>query len=361
VRPAVTTALLATALLVAAAVFDAEPLYVPGVAFLALSAGAAVWVSAGARGITIGRTVGASRVEEEQRVRVDLVVAIGGIPPPACRVEDKLLPTAAAIPLLEREHRIAIDVRFARRGRKVLAPPRVVVRDPLGLATRVVAGPSPVDVLVLPRIEPVVAAAGAGAAPAVGTRRGRPFLAAEVDFDGLRPYRLGAAASRIVWPALARRGELLERRLLSEGDTRPLVVLDSCAPASEDALDAAVRAAASLAVHLAHGGGCAILLPGDRRTVTLDPRLLGWPHVHARLALVVGAERSAVASFPTRRGPVFYVAARTLSRPPRALAHAPGGGRVLVVPGTLPGRRAAFTVAGCTGYELSVTGLREAA
>jgi hypothetical protein len=35
------------------------------------------------------------------------------------------------------------------------------------------------------------------------------------------------------------------------------------------------------------------------------------------------------------------------------LAHAPGGGRVLVVPGALAGRRAAFSVAGCLGYELS--------
>ena len=49
---------------------------------------------------------------------------------------------------------------------------------------------------------------------------------------------------------------------------------------------AAVRACASLAVHLARHGGCALLLPGDRRPVTLDPELAGWPHLHARLALV---------------------------------------------------------------------------
>ena len=50
---------------------------------------------------------------------------------------------------------------------------------------------------------------------------------------------------------------------------------------------------------------------------------------------------------------MFYVAARVPARPPRALAHAPGGGRVLVVPGTMAGRRAVLTVAGCAGYELS--------
>ncbi|HWH94992.1 MAG TPA: hypothetical protein VNT03_14115, partial [Baekduia sp.] len=60
-----------------------------------------------------------------------------------------------------------------------------------------------------------------------------------------------------------------------------------------------------------------------------------------------------LAGLATRRGPIVYVAARRLTRPPRALAHAPGGGRVLVVPDEIAGRRAAFAVAGCLGYELS--------
>ena len=43
----------------------------------------------------------------------------------------------------------------------------------------------------------------------------------------------------------------MERKLISEADSRPLVVLDPRAPASPEALDAAVRAAGSLAVHFA--------------------------------------------------------------------------------------------------------------
>ena len=45
-----------------------------------------------------------------------------------------------------------IDVRFARRGRKLLAPPRVAVRDPFGLMVRIVRG-APIatdEVLILP-------------------------------------------------------------------------------------------------------------------------------------------------------------------------------------------------------------------
>ncbi|MEA2284038.1 MAG: hypothetical protein QOJ21_81, partial [Solirubrobacteraceae bacterium] len=60
-----------------------------------------------------------------------------------------------------------------------------------------------------------------------------------------------------------------------------------------------------------------------------------------------------LAGLATRRGPVFFVAASAAARPPRALAHAPAGGRVHVVPGTVTGRRALFSVAGCTAYELS--------
>jgi hypothetical protein len=54
-----------------------------------------------------------------------------------------------------------------------------------------------------------------------------------------------------------------------------------------------------------------------------------------------------------RRGPVFYVGARRAPGAPRALLHAPGGARLLVVPAVLAERRPVFTVAGCWGYELT--------
>ena len=83
---------------------------------------------------------------------------------------------------------------------------------------------------------------------------------AELEIDGLRPYREGAPASRIHWPTVARRGEILERRLVAELDAAPLIVVDPSAPSGEEDLDKAVRAAASLCVHLAREGGCAVLL-----------------------------------------------------------------------------------------------------
>ena len=72
-------------------------------------------------------------------------------------------------------------------------------------------------------------------------------------------------------------------------------------------------------------------------------------------AAMRGRARPAPAALAGRRGPVLYVAAQRVHRSPRALANAPGGGRILVVPGELAGRRPSFSVAGCHGYELSGT------
>jgi uncharacterized protein (DUF58 family) len=371
VRPAAITALLGLALTLIAATFDAEPLYVPGIAFIVLAGSAAGWVWVGARGVSVRRTVASRRTVEEQPVIIELVVSSGRLPTPSGVIEDDLLPAPAAMAGGRHSTQLHIKARFARRGRKVLPPPRIVVSDPFGLATRVVTASDPAELLVLPRLEPVVTPPSDGDGSGLVARRGRPSIAAEVDLDGLRPYRTGAAASRIFWQGLARGGELMERRLRADGDTRPLVVLDPRRPAREEDLDAAVRATASLCVYLARAGGCALLLPGDRRPTVLEATLTGWPHLHVRLALIDGNPNHPppnVAGLSSHRGPLLYVAAYAPARAPRALAHAVGGGRYLVVPGSegapaalgngqrgerRAGRRAAFTVAGCTGYEMS--------
>ena len=126
--------------------------------------------------------------------------------------------------------------------------------------------------------------------------------AIEFEVDGLRAYRPGSPASRIHWPAVARTGELIERRLVAGADAAPLVVLDAARPTSSAALDAIVRAAASLCVHLAGTGGCAALLPSDRRATEIEPDLRGWPQVHARLAMVeAGSASPAVTASSNQR------------------------------------------------------------
>jgi uncharacterized protein (DUF58 family) len=244
--------------------------------------------------------------------------------------------------------RVRAEVTFGRRGRRVLAPPALVLRDPFGLAQRVLSGGHADEVLVLPRVLPVRATAGGGEGVAAHARAAL-IAAAETEIDGLREHQEGSPASRIHWPTVARGAGLMERKLISEADSRPLVVLDPRAPASQDALDSAVRAAASLTVHFARRTGCGLVLPGDRRAVTIEPDLLAWPQAHVRLALMEEGHAPPLSAAQNRRGLVVYVAARIVDRPPRGLGRTPGG-CLIVVPGAIAGRKAVLEVAGCQGF-----------
>jgi uncharacterized protein (DUF58 family) len=355
VRGARATALLASAFGLAAALFDTEPLWVPAATLGLVALASAAWVGLGARGVHVKRTLGARRVMEDEPVTILLDVSAGRLGLPPAMVADALLPSPVPLRTGARGGQVRIEARFARRGRRVLALPRVLVGDPLGLATRevsAVASAADDELLVLPRIEPIVAAPGGGEATRIA-RRGRLALGAETELDGIRPLRDGTPASRIFWPAVARGADPQERFLATASESRPLVVLDPRGGAGEEALDAAVRAAASLARALAGAGGCSVLLPGDRRPSDLGETLAGWAQLHARLALVGPAVGPSLASIAQRRGPIVFVSARMRARMPQALGPAHGAMRVLVVPGVLPARHAAFAVARCSGYVLS--------
>jgi hypothetical protein len=153
---------------------------------------------------------------------------------------------------------------------------------------------------------------------------------------------------------VARTGELIERRLVAGSDTAPLVVCDSARPDSPEALDAAVRAAASLCVHLARTGGCSLLIGGTRRALEVDADLHSWPQAHARLALVEPAGTPPAIS-GVRTGVVFWVAGRAGARLPESLRATPSA-RFLVVPGA--SSDAVFTVAGCCGVRAGRSGRR---
>ena len=349
------TALLAIAFGLTAALFDTEPLWVPAATLALLAAGSAAWVVLGARDVRIRRTLGARRVVEDEPVTILIDVSAGRIGLPPATVIDPLLPAPVALRTGAAGGRVRIEARFGRRGRRALSLPRVVVADPLGLATRAVgarASAGDDEILVLPRIEPVVAAGSGGEATRLA-RRGPLAAGAETELDGIRPLRDGTPASRIFWPAVARGADAQERFLATGSKSSPLVVVDPRGGASDEALDAAVRAAASLARALAQAGGCSVLLPGDRRAVELGETLAGWGHLHARLALLTASTGPSLSSIAQRRGPLVFVSARIRARMPQALGPAHGALRVLVVPGEIPSRQAAFSVAGCNGYLLT--------
>jgi uncharacterized protein (DUF58 family) len=353
-RSAIGCAALGILLLVVAGTFDAEPLYVTGSALILLGAGAGGWIALGAWGATVTRTIARRSVAEEEPLTVLVEATRGRLPLPPGWIDEALLPEPVRIAAGRSRARVRAEVTFGRRGRRVLAPPALVLRDPFGLAQRVITSDHGDEVLVLPRLSRVRATASGGEGVSAHARAAL-IAAAETEIDGLREHQEGSPASRIHWPSVARGTGMMERKLISEADSRPLVVLDPRVPASRDALDAAVRAAASLTVHFARRSGCGLVLPGDRRAVTIDPDLLAWPQAHVRLALIEDVAGPALSAAQNRRGLVVYVAARVIDRPPRGLGRTPGG-CLLVVPGGIAGRKPVLEVAGCQGFVAGRTG-----
>src|SRR3954471_20227131 len=273
-RSALGCAALGVLLLVVAGTFDAEPLYVTGAALLLLGAGAALWIGIGGHGASLGRELTARSVVEEEPLQVRIHARAGRLPLPPGWIDEPLLPEPVRLPAGRRNARVRIEATFGRRGRRNPPPRALVLRDPFGLPQRVIAGPATDEVLVRPRLYPVNLTAGGGDATPAHARASL-LAAAETEIDGLRPWREGSPASRIHWPALARGAGLMERKLTSEADSRPIVVLDPRSPTSEESLAAAVRGAGSLPVHCARRGGCALLLPGDRRAALVEADMLG--------------------------------------------------------------------------------------
>ena len=352
---------LGAALALVALVFDTASLYVPAVALLLASVGAIVWVGLAAAGAGIDTEPGPPTVEERRPYPLRVTVHTGLLPAPGGRLQTALVQDRVSLAWMS-ARRLRIDVQFERRGRRVIEPPTFTIHDPLRLVTRTVRDSGQdAELLVLPRIEPVITPGGSGGAgsgslgdgqnAAAALRGAAAGSAAELDLDGLRPYRTGTPASRIHWPAVARTGEMVERRLTAESDSAPLVVLDASKPPSEEALDAAVRAAASLCVFIARRGGLALLLPGDRRPTSMPADLAGWPAQHARLALVGPAPQRPPLARARRSGAVIWVSARP--DPPRDLSRATAGSGWLVTPLGAGNGEPEFEVAGCGGRRVT--------
>lgn len=360
------TALLGAALALAAALFDAPVLYVPGFGLLALAGGSVAWVELAARGLALRREPGPAGGVEGELHPLSVVVErrpeagsgpLARLPLPGGELRDPALESPISLPPGP-PRVLRWEVRLGRRGRRRLAPTALVLSDPLGLHRRELRSRGESELLVLPRTEPV---RFAGAEPGAdgggvgrtgrgeGRERGVPRRVPSPEVDGLRPHEDGAPASRIHWPTVARTGELFDRRLTAGGGSAHSIALEAPAGSGEAALDRAVRAAASLCLRLAPEGGCALLLPGRPRPLAIDRRLGGWPEAHAALALVEQG-RGAPAGPVARGGLAILVS--PAGNPAAAAAAAVRGVTHIVLATPLQGRRPDLEVAGCFGYGL---------
>src|SRR3954447_9434340 len=116
--PALATALLALAFGAAAALFDAEQLWVPAGVLGVLPAATRTWIALGARGVQVQRTLAARRVMEDEPVGILLEIRAGRLALPPARLVDPLLAAPVALPPGGRGGRVRIDARFGRRGRR---------------------------------------------------------------------------------------------------------------------------------------------------------------------------------------------------------------------------------------------------
>jgi uncharacterized protein (DUF58 family) len=361
------------ALILVALTFDAAVLLVPGIALVALGAVVPPWIRLAAHGARVSRRLHGDSVVEEQPLEATIDIRRGPLGLPGAELLDGF--AGGALTLAGRRSRgrrggrstVRVVARFPRRGRRRFEQPSLLLRDALGVTRVRRAGQGKLEeLLVLPRTERVnwlADESGERPESPAASAAAEPFAAVEV--DGLRPYRPGAPASRIHWPAVARGAGLLERRLRADAASGPLVVLDARTSGPAELLDAAVRAAASIALELARGTGCELLLPGERRAIRLGPDLAAWPGAHARLALVEGgADAPAPALGPrSRGGRIYYVVADRIA----ALDRLPLDTRlrcVLVAPVELAREMpdpAVLEVAGCRAFALGGHRARERA
>jgi uncharacterized protein (DUF58 family) len=325
-------------LILTAGAFGVSALFVPGaaLALIALAARLTVGLAAGRARVTL--ELGTDSVEEG--LHAPLRIRARGWPFVLSRARLRALPSVDWQPVPFRG--LSQDLRLspARRGEHRIGPAVVCFSDPFGICSRE-TGSQAARLLVLPRMHRI---ARHQLERTLRLGRARRLLDDGPDVEGLRPYRQGAAASRIHWLTVARTGRLVERRAERDAEDMPVtVVLDASFPDSAEALDSAVRAAASLCVGLAALGGCALLLPGSEEAQPIRPDLGSWPYLHARLALLQpgpGPSWGAVA----RAQSVIWVGAR------RPDSERRGAGHISATVSPLPrgDRPVLFAVAGCS-------------
>jgi uncharacterized protein (DUF58 family) len=349
VRSAGVALVLGLGLCLVGAAFAATPLYLPGIALLLIAAVATAWVFLAAREVRLVRSTGSVAVEEHADLPVGVRVMRSRVPLPGAEV--RVWAGAAAVPLSEaNDGGVTAAARFPRRGRQRLGPASVLISDPLGLCRQTVSSDVH-EVLVLPRIEPVRLADVVGEMGIFGHRVRSPVDAGTTDVDSLQPHRPGAPASRIHWPTVARTTTLMERRLVADGERSPLIVVDPRQPSNPEALDQAIRAAASLCVHLARQGGCALVLPGDRRPARIDADLSGFSQLHARLALLEPDAGAPPLACLAGADEVLWVTAAPSHC--SEVAQLRSSVRYLVSPHPQKRWQVQFTVAGCSGQRLA--------
>ncbi len=284
-------------LLVVAALFHGEQLYLMAVTLFLIPTVANLIGRALARGLTCERAAPPSCSEGERVTMTLLVTATGPLPKFFLRVEDRLPrwlrpvggPPPLVLQLRPGETRpVSYCLEPEKRGVYALASAQAVTTDPLGLHAYAQSLPCAGELLVYPTVTPLrqLFLEGGGAwgreNQDEGARRGDGL-----DFHGVREYQTGDDLRRVHWRTTARTGRLsvMEYTQGMTGDVLLALDLNRDAYAGlgegpDGALEYAVRiAAASAAYLLGRGYVVRLVAPGQSTPLVMRradevPRLL---------------------------------------------------------------------------------------
>lgn len=217
--------------------------------------------------LTLVRTVTPQLVSAGQPARVTLTLANEGLAPNGVlRLEDQVPYVLGTRPRFVVEgigqgwrHSVTYQVRSDVRGRFEIGPMAVRVSDPFGLVELGRTFRTTVPLIVTPRTVALPQIPLGGAWTGSGDNRPRAFATGSAEDVTVREYRRGDDLRRVHWRSSARVGELMVRREEQPWQSRATLFLDNRASAHRgqgiaSSLEAAVSAAASIAVHLTHRG-----------------------------------------------------------------------------------------------------------
>lgn len=238
-----------------------------GVLVLALPLVTAMFIGRSRYRLALIRTVAPLLVSAGQPARVNLSLTNEGrTPSGVLLLEDHVPYVLGTRPrfVLEgighgwRRH-VTYQVRSDVRGRFEIGPMSVRVNDPFGLVELGRAFTTTVPLTVTPRTVSLPNIPLGGAWTGSGDNRPRAFAIGSAEDVTVREYQRGDDLRRVHWRSSAKTGELMVRREEQPWQSRATLFLDNRIRAHRgqgiaSSLEAAVSAAASIAVHLSHRG-----------------------------------------------------------------------------------------------------------
>ncbi|MGH3414178.1 MAG: DUF58 domain-containing protein [Marmoricola sp.] len=223
---------------------------------------AGIWVALARQELRVERLLDRPVVEAGRAVSVRLTVHNAGRRTHPLLVED-LVPYALGVrqrflvdPLPPGDEvELDYQVRSDLRGGFPIGPLRISVGDPFGLLQVPRTFPLVDQLVVTPPVEPLPPIPMRDTWAGAGEHRARSFTAGRAADVTVREYRTGDDLRRVHWRSSAHTGQLMVRREEQPWQARCSILVDNRAPAHRgrgagSSLETAVRAAASVAVHL---------------------------------------------------------------------------------------------------------------